>query len=478
MAGKFRGLALTFDDVLLEPRASDVSPLQTKVSTQLTKRIKINIPILSAAMDTVTESPMAIAMARLGGIGVIHRNLTIEDQAAEVRKVKRSESEVISEPLTISPEATLEEAKRLIDENAISGILVVNNNRLKGILTQRDMWFVDDLSRKVKELMTKDSIITTKVGTTLEQAEKVLKEHKIEKLPVVDENGAVKGLITWKDLNKRRNFPNACKDERGRLRVAAAIGVGEDMPHRAATLVKENVDILVIDTAHGHHQNVLKAVPFLKKAFPHVDVIVGNIAIAEAATKLIKKGADAVKVGVGAGSICSTRDVAGVGVPQFSAILDCVVAAKKYKVPVIADGGIVYSADLVKALAAGANCVMLGNILAGTNEAPGDIVITSEGRRYKKYRGMGSFEAMKARSHDRYFQKEVPEGISGKVPYKGAVSKVVKKLVESLRTAMSYYGSKKIENLHSVNFRQITSAGLRESHPHTVMIEPEEETLH
>jgi len=477
MADRFKGLALTFDDVLLEPRISDVSPSQVKVSSQLTKKIKINIPIISAAMDTVTESAMAIALARFGGIGVIHRNFTIEEQAAEVRKVKRSESELIEEPLTISPEASLEEAKKLIEESGVSGILVVNNHRLKGILTQRDMWFEDDLTKKVKDAMTKDNLITTKAGTTLEEAEEILKKYKIEKLPVLDKNGVLKGLITWKDLNKRRQFPNACKDKKGRLRVAAAVGVSEEMALRAAALVKEGVDILVIDKAHGHHKNVLVAIPFLKKAFPGVEVIAGNTATAEAAVDLIKKGADAVKVGVGCGSICTTRDVAGVGVPQFSAILECAAAAKRYKVPTIADGGIVYPADLVKSLAVGANCVMLGNMLAGTDEAPGDIIITSEGRRYKKYRGMGSYEAMKARSHDRYFQKEVPEGISGKVSYKGAVSKVIKKLVDSLKTAMSYYGAREVSDLRSVSYRQITPAGLRESHPHTVMIEPEEEML-
>lgn len=478
MAGRFKGLALTFDDILLEPRVSVVTPPQVKVSTQLTKKIKVNIPVISAAMDTVTEAAMAIALARLGGIGVIHRNLSIEEQVAEVRKVKRSESELIEEPLTISPEASLEEAKKLIEESGVSGILVVNNHRLKGILTQRDMWFEDDLTKKVKDVMTKDNLITTRTGTTLEEAEEILKKYKIEKLPVLDKNGILKGLITWKDLNKRRQFPNACKDEKGRLRVAAAIGVSEEMPSRAAALAKEDADIFVIDKAHGHHKNVLEAISFLKKAFPRIEVIAGNIATEQAAADLIKKGADAVKVGVGCGSICTTRDVAGVGVPQFSAILECAKAAKRYKVPTVADGGIVYPADLVKALVAGANCVMLGNMLAGTDEAPGDIIITSEGRRYKKYRGMGSYEAMKARSHDRYFQKEVPEGISGKVPYKGAVYKVVKKLVESLKTAMSYYGAKEIGELHSVNFRQITPAGLRESHPHTVMIEPEEEMLH
>jgi IMP dehydrogenase len=477
MADRFKGLALTFDDILLEPRYSNVTPVSVKVTTQLTKKIKINIPIISAAMDTVTESSMAIALARLGGLGVIHRNFSVEDQAAEVRRVKRSESEVIDEPLTISPEATLEEAKNLIEENDVSGILVVNNHRLKGILTQRDLWFEENLTKKVKDVMTKENLVTAKVGTSQEEAEKIIKKYKIEKLPLINKNGVLKGLITWKDLNKRRLFPNACKDEKGRLRVAAAVGASEEMPARAAALVGEGVDILVVDKAHGHHENVLRAVAFLKKAFPKVEVVAGNIATAEADIDLIKKGADAVKVGVGSGSICTTRDVAGVGVPQFSAILECAKVAKRLKVPVIADGGIVYPADLVKSLAAGASCVMLGNMLAGTDEAPGDIIITSEGRRYKKYRGMGSFEAMKARSYDRYFQKEVPEGISGKVPYKGAVSKVVKKLVESLKTAMSYYGAREIDDLQNVTFRQITSAGLRESHPHTVMIEPEEETF-
>jgi IMP dehydrogenase len=478
MAGRFKGLALTFDDILLEPAASSVLPAEVKVSTNLTQKIKLNIPILSAAMDTVTGSSMAIALARLGGIGVIHRNLSIEEQVQEVRKVKRSESGMVSEPVTLPPEATLAEAKQLMSLHNISGIPIVNGNKLKGIITQRDLRLETDLKKRIGDTMTSKNLITANSDVTLEEAENLLKENKIEKLPIVDSVGNLKGLITWRDLSKLREYPLAVKDGRGRLLAAASIGVGEEMLQRATVLVKEGADILVIDTAHAHHKNVTKAVPILKKAFPKVQLIVGNIATKEAAVELIKRGADAIKVGIGAGSICTTRDVAGVGVPQFTAILECASVAKKYKIPVIADGGLVYPADIVKAIAAGASSVMLGSMIAGTDETPGDIMVTSDGRRYKKYRGMGSYEALQARSNDRYFSKEVPEGISAKVPYKGLVSSVIKKLVASLRIGMGYYGASKIEDLWKTKYSQVTTAGQRESHPHDVIADIEEETFH
>jgi len=471
MAARFKGLALTFDDILLEPAKSDVVPSEVGLETQLTKKIKIKIPIISAASDTVTAAPMAIAMARAGGLGVIHRNLSIDDQANQVRLVKRSESSLIQEPVTLSPQSSLQEALDVMQTHNISGVPVVNENHLKGIITSRDLRLEETLTKKVSEVMTKENIVTAKIGTSLNQAEKLLKKYKIEKLPIVDKEGRLRGLITWKDLTKGKEFPVAVKDKFGRLMVAAAIGVGEDMLSRASALVKEGVDILVIDTAHGHHKNVLKALPFLKKAFPKVEIIAGNIATAQAAEDLIKKGADAIKIGVGSGSICTTRDVAAVGVPQFTAVLECSKIANKYKVPLVADGGIVYPADIVKALAGGASTVMLGNMIAGTDEAPGEVIVSSDGRQFKTYRGMGSFESMKARGHDRYFQKEVAEGISAKVPYKGPVSSVLKKLSASLKTAMGYYGAKKIDALWSVRYWQVTSAGVRESHPHSVIME-------
>jgi len=477
MAARFRGLALTFDDILLEPAASSVLPREVNISTRLTKKITINTPIISAAMDTVTGADMAIAVARLGGVGVIHRNFSIEEQVEQVKRVKRSESGVISEPVTLDPGATLEEAKLLMGQHHISGIPVVNNNRLKGIITERDLRLETNLSKKVGEVMTAEGVITAEVGTTLAQAEKILKKYKIEKLPIVDNKGALKGLITWKDLTKIKSYPNASKDASGRFLVAAAIGVGADSLQRAAVLVQAGVDILVVDKAHGHHKNVLKAVPLLKKAFPKAQLIIGNVATAAATNDLIKNGADAVKVGVGCGSICSTRDVAGVGVPQFTAIAECAAAAKRSKTPIIADGGIVYPADIAKALAAGASSVMLGSMLAGTDEAPGDIIISADGRRYKKYRGMGSYEAIKVRGYDRYLQKEVAEGVSGRVPYKGSVSNVLKKLAASLRTAMAYYGARKITDLWATSYWQVTTAGIRESHPHTVITDSEEESF-
>ena len=478
MAARFRGLALTFDDILLEPGRSSSLPAQVKIATFLTKKIKINIPIVSAAMDTLTESEMAIALARAGGIGVIHRNLAIEEQAAEVRKIKRSESGVVNHPLTLSPEATIAQAKELMSNHNISGIPVVNSRSLKGILTQRDLRLETNLNKKVGEVMTSEALVTAKEGVGLAEAEKLLKEHKIEKLPLVDSHGYLTGLITWRDLSKMKEYPLAAKDIKGRLLAAASLGASEETLLRATALVKEEVDILVIDTAHGHHSNVLNTLRLLKKAFPKVEIVVGNIATAAAAKDLIKAGADAIKVGIGSGSICTTRDIAGVGVPQFTAILECAAAAKRSKVPVIADGGMVYPGDIAKALAAGASSVMLGNMLSGTEESPGEILITSDGRRYKRYRGMGSYEAMKKRGTDRYFSKEVSEGIAAKVPFKGPVNGVVKKLVSSLRTAMGYYGAKNIQDLWKVNFWQVTTAGQRESHPHSVMMDSEEEVFH
>jgi IMP dehydrogenase len=453
-------------------------PSEVRISTLLTKKLNINIPILSAAMDTVTEADMAIGLARLGGVGVIHRNLSLEDQVEEVRRVKRSESGIIKDPVTLSPTATLEEAKVLMNQYHISGIPIVNDERLKGIITERDLRLETNLSKKISEVMTSKDVVTAKVGTTLSQAEKILTKYKIEKLPIVDEKGSLKGLITWKDLSKIKSYPNASKDTSGRFLVAAAIGVGNDSLKRVAALVNAGADVLVIDKAHGHHKNVLKALPLLKKAFSNVQFIVGNIATAAATHDLIKRGADAVKVGVGCGSICSTRDVAGVGVPQFTAIAECARAAKMAKVPIIADGGIVYPADIAKSLAAGASSVMLGSMLAGTDEAPGDVIISADGRRYKKYRGMGSYEAIKMRGSSRYLQKEVAEGVSGKVPYKGSVSNVIKKLAASLRTAMSYYGSREIKDLWNVKYWQVTGAGMKESHPHTVIADSEEGMFH
>lgn len=478
MAVRFRGLALTFDDILLEPAPSAVLPSEVKISTQITKKIKINVPIISAAMDTVTESSMAIEMARQGALGVIHRNLSIEGQVEEVKRVKRSESGIIRDPVTLKPTATLEEAKVLMNQYHISGIPVVNDDRLKGIVTERDLRLETNLSKKVGEVMTSKDVVTAKVGTTLSQAEKILKNQKIEKLPIVDSKGVLKGLITWKDLSKIKSYPAASKDNSGRFLVAAAVGAGEDSLKRAAALVNAGSDILVVDTSHAHHKNVLKAIPLLKKAFPQTQVIVGNVATAQATKDLIRAGADAVKVGIGSGSICTTRDVAGVGVPQFTAIMECAKTARESKIPIIADGGIVYPADIAKALAAGADAVMLGSILAGSDEAPGDIIISGDGRRYKRYRGMGSYEAIKVRGHDRYFQKEIPEGVSARVPYKGAVANVLKKLIGSLRTAMGYYGAAEIKDLWQVKYWQVTGAGMKESHPHTVITDAEEETFH
>ncbi|MCP2520166.1 IMP dehydrogenase [Candidatus Aminicenantes bacterium AC-335-K20] len=467
---------LTFDDVLVLPARSEVLPSETDVTTYLTKKIKLNIPIVSSAMDTVTESKMAIALAQLGGIGIIHRNLTIKAQAEEVDKVKRSESGMIVDPITMSPNDKIYQAIEVMKKYKISGLPITEGKKLVGILTNRDLRFETRMDLPIKEVMTK-SVITVPVGTSLKEAEKILQKHKIEKLPVVDENFNLKGLITYKDILKRIQFPHAIKDEFGRLRVGAAIGVGEDALERAEALIKAKVDVLVIDTAHGHSQKVLETVKMLKKHFSDVELIAGNIASGEAAEDLINLGVDAVKVGVGPGSICTTRVVSGVGVPQITAISDVYKVCKKYDIPIIADGGIKYSGDITKAITAGASSVMIGNLLAGTDEAPGDIIIY-QGRSYKLYRGMGSIGAMKEGSKDRYFQddilsetKLVPEGIEGRVPYKGSVSKVIQMLVGGLRAGMGYAGCRTIKELQEkAKFIKITPAGVRESHVHDVEI--------
>ncbi len=475
---KFGKEGLTFDDVLLIPGESDVLPREVCTKTQLTARIELNIPLMSAGMDTVTEARMAIAIAREGGIGVIHKNLSIEDQAGEVDKVKRSESGVIVDPIYLTPEHSVRDALEIMARYRISGVPITENGRLVGILTNRDLVFEENLDQPVANLMTSENLITAPVGTTLEEAKAILHKHKIEKLPLVDDKYFLKGLITIKDIKKAIQYPNAAKDQQGRLRVAAAVGVGGDLPDRAAALVEAGVDALVVDTAHGHSRRVIDSVAWLKDKYgDQVDIIAGNVATAEATQALIKAGADAVKVGIGPGSICTTRVVAGIGVPQITAVWDCARAAEGSGVPIIADGGIKYSGDIVKAIAAGADVVMLGSLLAGTEEAPGDTE-TYQGRRYKVYRGMGSLGAMKQGSSDRYFQeresKLVPEGIEGRVPYKGPVSETIFQLVGGLRAGMGYCGVRNIQELKTkTKFVRITSAGLRESHPHNVQITKE-----
>lgn len=476
---KFGKEGLTFDDVLLLPAASDVLPSQVDTSTRITNRIQLNIPIVSAGMDTVTEARMAIAIAREGGIGVIHKNLSIEDQAGEVDKVKRSESGIIVDPIFLSPEHSISDALELMARYHISGVPIVDSDhKLVGILTNRDLKFEENFDQPIGNVMTKDNLVTAPEHTTLEEAKRILHKHRIEKLPLVDDNYRLKGLITIKDIEKARQYPNSAKDAHGRLRVAAAVGVGHDVMERASALVKAGVDVLVIDTAHGHSKRVVETTTLLKQEFgSQVDIISGNIATAEAAEALIAAGADAIKVGVGPGSICTTRIISGVGVPQLTAIWDCAQAAQKYGVPVIADGGIRYSGDIVKALAAGADAVMLGSIMAGTEESPGEIEIY-QGRSYKVYRGMGSLGAMKAGSRDRYFQEDssklVPEGVEGRVPYKGSVSETVFQLVGGLRSGMGYCGARNIKALkENVRFVRITPAGMHESHPHSVQITKE-----
>lgn len=468
---------LTFDDVLLQPQASDILPADAILKTRLTKKININVPLISAAMDTVTEAKLAIAMAQTGGIGVIHRNLSIEEQAEEVRKVKRYESGMVVNPITIGPDATLAELKALASHHKISGIPVVENSgKLIGIVTNRDVRFADNPDQKVSDLMTTD-LVTVKQGASEKKARTLLHKHRIERLLVVDDKYHCVGLVTVKDMDKAESFPNACKDEHGRLRVAAASTVGDAGYDRAIALISAGADAVVIDTAHGHSSKVIETVKRLKKNYPDAQIIAGNIATASAAKALIKAGADAIKVGIGPGSICTTRIVAGVGVPQLTAIMEACKAAKKANVPVIADGGIKYSGDMAKALAAGAECAMVGSLLAGAEETPGEVFLY-QGRSYKSYRGMGSVSAMARGSADRYFQKEVndsmklvPEGIEGRIAYKGPVGPILHQLLGGIRAAMGYTGSRTIKDLHkNAEFVKITNAGLRESHVHDVHI--------
>ena len=468
---------LTFDDVLLIPQESNFLPREVNLTTRLTKKIKLNIPMMSAAMDTVTESNMAIAVAREGGMGIIHKNMTIDEQAAEVDKVKRSEHGVIVDPFSLSPEHTLNDAEELMHKYKISGVPITEGERLVGILTNRDLKFETDYTKKIKECMTKENLVTAPVGTTLDDAKDILRRNKIEKLPIVDDNFNLKGLITIKDIEKAIQYPNSARDENGRLLVGAALGVTADVLERAEKLVKSKVDAVVLDSAHGHSMNIANCLRKVKDAFPDLQVIAGNIATAEAAEFLIKAGADAVKVGIGPGSICTTRVVAGIGVPQITAICDVAEVAAKYDIPVIADGGIKYSGDLVKAIAAGADVIMMGSVLAGCEESPGDTEIY-QGRQFKVYRGMGSLGAMNDGSKDRYFQeganKLVPEGVEGRVPYKGAVSDTIFQMLGGLRSGMGYCGTKSIPELKkNGKFVRITGAGLKESHPHDVNITKE-----
>jgi IMP dehydrogenase len=465
---------LTFDDVLLVPARSDIMPGDADLSTNLTRRIRINIPLTSSAMDTVTESEMAIAMAREGGVGIVHRAMPPEAQAREVERVKKSESGMILDPVTVSPDAPITDALELMQNYRISGVPVTVGGKLKGILTNRDLKFETRLNRKVSTLMTSKDLVTAPVGTTLEEAQKLLHKYRIEKLPIVDRQNNLKGLITIKDIEKRLKYPNACKDRHGRLMVGAAVGVGEEALQRAELLTNASVDVLVIDTAHGHTRAVMETLGKLKKKYS-VDVIAGNVATAEGAQDLIKAGADAIKVGIGPGSICTTRIVAGAGVPQITAIMDCYSVSKATRVPLIADGGVKFSGDIIKAIAAGAHCVMVGGLLAGTEESPGETVLF-QGRSYKVYRGMGSLGAMQY-AKDRYMQgdvekkKLVPEGVEGRVPYKGPLSDSVHQLIGGLRSGMGYCGAKDLNTLRrTARFVRISGAGLRESHVHDVTI--------
>jgi IMP dehydrogenase len=467
--------SLTFDDVLLVPQHSDVVPADVSTVTKLTDKITLNVPLMSASMDTVTESRMAIALAREGGIGIIHKNMPIENQAVEVDKVKRSEHGVITDPFYLNPNHTVADANELMARYRISGVPIVDSSKvLVGIITNRDVRFETDMTKPISEVMTKENLITARPGISLDDAELLLKRHKIEKLPLIDENGVLKGLITIKDIEKRTIYPNSAKDAKGRLLCGAAVGITNNMMERATALVNAGVDILSVDTAHGHSQGVLNAVKKLKAAFPDVTLMAGNIATAEACKALIEAGADIVKVGIGPGSICTTRVVAGVGVPQLTAVMDCVEVANKYGIPVIADGGIKFSGDITKAIAAGASAVMIGSLFAGTEESPGSTTIY-QGRNYKVYRGMGSSSAMANGSNDRYFQdgkqKFVPEGVEGMVPYRGLVKDIVYQLVGGLRAGMGYCGTATIKDLNRDGvFVKITNAGLRESHPHDITI--------
>lgn len=474
---KFIFEALTYDDVLLLPGYSEVLPRDTDTSAQITRNIRLNIPLVSAAMDTVTEAKLAIAMALEGGIGIIHKNMTIDQQAIQVRKVKRSQSGMILDPITLHVDATVSDAEAIMKENKIGGIPVVDKeNKLIGIVTNRDLRFEKKLKKPVKDIMTKENLITATAEVGLNEAEAILQEHKIEKLPIVDKHYKLTGLITYKDILKNKDRPNACKDEYGRLRVGAAVGVTPDIEDRIAALVKAGVDLVSIDTAHGHSKGVIDMAKQIKKAFPDLETIVGNIATAEAAKALVEAGADAVKVGVGPGSICTTRVIAGVGVPQLSAVYESSQAIKGSGVPIVADGGIRFSGDVVKALAGGGNTVMIGSLLAGTEEAPGEVILY-EGRKFKSYRGMGSVEAMEEGSKDRYFQdaeddikKLVPEGIVGRVPFKGSVQEVLYQMVGGLKAGMGYCGAGSIEDLHKAKFVKISAAGYAESHPHDIHI--------
>ena len=471
--------SLTFDDVLMVPQYSEILPREVDLSTKITKNISLNIPLLSAAMDTVTESKLAVALAREGGIGIIHKNLTIEQQSAEIDKVKRSESGMILDPVTIESSKSLEDALYIMSKYHISGVPVVDNGKLKGILTNRDIRFETNLSLKVSDRMTSSNLITVKQGTTLEEAKEVLQKHRVEKLLVTNDDGALTGLITVKDILKKQNFPDAAIDKHGRLLVGAAVGIDANTPERVAELVNNNVDLIVIDTAHGHSKSVMEMAKTIKKAHSNIDLIVGNVASANAVESLIDCGADAVKVGIGSGSSCTTRIVAGVGVPQLSSIINAYEVASKKNIPIISDGGMRYSGDIAKSLAAGSSAVMLGSIFAGTDESPGEMILW-EGRSYKSYRGMGSISAMKSGSSDRYFQKGtknkklVPEGIEGMVPVKGALSELVHQLLGGIRSSMGYCGAKTINDfVNKVEFIKITSSGIVESHPHDIDVTKE-----
>ena len=474
---KLIGEGLTYDDVLLIPAYSEVLPGQVSIKTKLTRNIELNTPIVSAAMDTVTESAMAIAIAQQGGIGIIHKNISIEDQAREVRKVKRSESGMIQDPIILNNHAIVGDALHLMAENKIGGIPVVDkNNKLVGIVTNRDLRFEKAVNKPVIDVMTSKNLVTVKEGIGLVEAEKILQKHKIEKLPVVDKSNGLVGLITYRDIIKLKEHPHSCKDEFGRLRVGAALGVTEDAVERTKALYNAGVDVVVIDTAHGHTKSVIKKLKEIKKAFPKLEIVVGNIATAAAASALVKNGADAIKVGIGPGSICTTRVIAGVGVPQLSAVYNVSKALEGTGVPIIADGGLRYSGDIVKALAAGAASVMIGSLLAGVEESPGETIIY-EGRKFKSYRGMGSIEAMQKGSKDRYFQEDemdvnklVPEGISGRVPFKGELSEVMYQFIGGLRAGMGYCGAINFEKLRNAQFIRVTAAGVRESHPHDISI--------
>ena len=471
------GKGLTFDDVLLMPAYSDILPSEVKIHTQLTKNIQLHVPILSSAMDTVTEAQLAIALAREGGIGILHKNMSIERQAEQVRKVKRSESGMIVDPITLEVTATIGDALKLMKENKIGGIPIIDKtNKLVGILTNRDLRFETDRKRKVSEVMTKENLVIAPEGTDLRKAEKILRQYKIEKLPVVNKQGKLIGLITYRDILQLSAFPNAVKDKIGRLLVGAALGITKDLLDRAAALQSVGVDIVSLDSAHGHSKGVIEALKLLKKTYKNLPVIAGNVATAQGALAMANAGADAVKVGIGPGSICTTRIVAGAGVPQLTAIMEAAKALKGKNIPIIADGGIRYTGDMVKALAAGANCVMMGSIFAGTEESPGETIIY-EGRKFKAYRGMGSIGAMSQGSGDRYFQdseadskKYVPEGIEGRVAYKGNLHEIVYQFVGGLKAGMGYCGAKNVKDLQNATFVQITNAGMRESHTHDVEV--------